>query len=274
VALVWENSFARFEYNYWPFFSSPPKYWRDKLAAIVRHNIDGVDMFLPSTRDSAELLIEQGVPKEKIKVITPAIIPAEVTAKDILPPQYSNKEVYLVVNRLVKEKGVYDVLCAWKRYLAKTARPNDNLLVIIGNGPEQKNVLRIIKEWGFGDKIYYIPQLSYSDVLPVYKRARCFILGSIPRSDWQEQFGYVLAEAICAGTPIVSTYCGAIPEVVGKAGLLVPPAHPIAMSDALLQIDEPAVYERLKNGCREEMQKFSVNKFASQLADVYRSLVN
>lgn len=274
VATVWENSFGRFEYNYWPGFKTPPLYWRRRLKKIMDSNKEGVDMFLPVTQNAAGFLSDYGVSAKKIQVITPGIIPAPVVDKINLPPQFAGKQIFLMVNRLVKEKGVYDVLYGWRIFLSKTINPEKKLLVIVGEGPERQNMLRMVKDWGFNDKIIFIHQLPYGEILGLYKQAKCLILGSIPNPTWQEQFGYVLAEAICAEVPIVSTYCGAIPEVVGEAGLIVPPAHPIALSNALLSIDEPSVYAQLKTGCQKEMKKFTAQEYARQVADVYRFLVN
>lgn len=274
VATVWENSFGRFEYNYWPGFKMPPLYWRKQLYEIMKQNAAGVDMFLPATHDAAELLVDYGVQLKKIKVVTPGIIPAAASHKSVLPAELSGKEFYLVVNRLVKEKGVYDVLYGWRRFLFKTANPSRKVLVIVGDGPERANMMRLVTEWGMKGGVIFIRQLPYNEVLSLYKEAKCLILGSIPRSSWQEQFGYVLAEAICVGTPIVATYCGGIPEVVGKAGLLVPPAHPIALSNALLALDDSELYGKLKVGCEIEKKKFAVEEYARQVADVYRSLAN
>jgi len=50
-----------------------------------------------------------------------------------------------------------------------------------------------------------------------------------------EQFGIVLIEAMASGTPVISTHCGAIDEVVGDAGLLVQPN------------DYFCLYEQMKN---------------------------
>ena len=274
VATVWENSFGRFEYNYWPGFKIPPLYWRRRIRMIMDRNKDEVDKFLPTTQDAAELLLDYGVSAKKIQVITPGIIPTPVVNKPDLPSQLAAKQIYLMVNRLVKEKGVYDVLYGWRMYLSKASNPNEKLLIVVGDGPERPNMIRIVREWGFADKIIFIRQLPYNEMLGLYKGAKCLILGSIPQSTWQEQFGYVLAEAICAEVPIVATYCGAIPEVVGEAGLLVPPAHPIALSIALLSMDEPSVYDRLKTGCQKEMRKFGAQEYTRQVADVYRKLVN
>lgn len=274
VATVWENSFGRFEYNYWPGFKIPPLYWRRKINKVMSDNAVGVDMFLPATNDAAELLMDYGVREEKIQVVIPGIIPAPIVIKTALPPQLSGKQVYLMVNRLVKEKGVYDVLYGWRMYLSKVSDPSQKLLVIVGDGPERQNMFRIVTEWGFTDKIIFIRQLPYNEMLGLYKEAECLILGSIPQTAWQEQFGYVLAEAICAGTPIIATYCGAISEVVGQAGLLVPPAHPIALSDALLKMNDPKVYDQLKAGCQIEMKKFAVEEYARRVANIYRNLVS
>jgi len=274
VATVWENSFGRFEYNYWPGFKMPPLYWRRQINQVMKDNAAGVDMFLPATNDAAELLMDYGVEEKKIKVVIPGIIPAAASHASVLPPELAGKEFYLVVNRLVKEKGVYDVLYGWRRFLSKTISPDQKVLVIVGDGPERENMMRLVTEWGMTARIIFIRQLPYGEVLSLYKEAKCLILGSIPQSSWQEQFGYVLAEAICVGTPIIATYCGGIPEVVGKAGLLVPPAHPIALSNALVALDNPKVYGELKAGCEFEKKKFAVEEYARQVADVYRFLAN
>ncbi len=272
VATVWENSFGRFEYNYWPGFKTPPLYWRRQLKEIMDKNRDGVDKFLPVSQDAAGLLMDYGVPENKIQVIIPGVVPAPAVDKANIPPQLAGKEIYLMVNRLVKEKGVYDVLYGWRMYLSKAPDAGQKLLVIAGQGPEFRNMVRIVKEWGFADKVIFLNQLPYSQMLALYKGSKCLVLGSIPHSTWQEQFGYVLAEAICAGVPIVSTYCGAIPEVVGEAGIIVPPAHPIALANALEDMDNPTVYSRLKAGCEKEMKKFAVEEYVHQVTGVYRSL--
>ena len=273
VATVWENTFGRFEYNYWPGFKVPPRYWRDKLKKIMDANVQGVDMFLPVTTDSAEYLLDFGVPEEKIRVITPGVIKVEKKYKSEFPPELNEKEIYLMVNRLVREKGVYDVFYAWKIYLSKAQNSDKKVLVVVGGGPEYKNMKRLAGDLGLlGKSILFFSQIPYNDVLRLYEKAKCLLLGSMSTTTWQEQFGYVLAEAICADVPIISTYSGAIPLVVGEAGILTSPAHPIEMSRALLEIDKSDIYARLKEGCRKEKKKFEVEEYVRQVADVYKKL--
>ncbi|MFL5844143.1 MAG: glycosyltransferase family 4 protein [Solirubrobacteraceae bacterium] len=53
---------------------------------------------------------------------------------------------------------------------------------------------------------------------------------------YAEPFGTVLAEAMAAGTPVVATAVGGLPEVVGDAGLLVPPGRPDALARAVNEV--------------------------------------
>jgi glycosyltransferase involved in cell wall biosynthesis len=270
VATVWENTFGRFEYNYWPGFKIPPRYWRDQINKVIDANVQGVDMFLPATQDAAELLKDYGVPKERITVVRPGIIPAPEGGKGI--PEFAGKEIYLVVSRLVKEKGVYDILYAWRLYLRSSGPAENKLLLFVGAGPEVRNMKRLVKEWGMQSKVAFVPGVQYSEILGVYKSAKCLMLASVPMPTWQEQFGYVLAEAICAGTPLIGTFCGAIPEIVGKAGVLASPSHPIDFAKAIKKMDDPAVYARLKEGCLEEREKYNVNSYTKNVAEIYRKL--
>ena len=52
---------------------------------------------------------------------------------------------------------------------------------------------------------------------------------SLPMPGWIEQFGRVVVEAQASGVPVVASASGALPDVVGHAGLLVPPDDPAAL---------------------------------------------
>lgn len=274
VATIWDNSFGRFEYNYWLGLATPPKYWREKIKTIIKENIFGVDLFLPVTEYSAEMLLNYGVPKEKIKILTPAIVMPEEVDENILEEMnLSGKEIYMVVNRMVKEKGIYDVFYGWKMYLRKNDDAN-KILLIIGNGPERDNLMRLADEHGLNTNMKFIQQLPNKKIRQLSKHAKCLILGSLATPVWQEQFGYVLAEAIINGCPVVSTYSGAIPEVIGSAGILFSPGNPLELKKALVKLDDDDFYNKLKENCEIEKKRFEVDKFREELVGIYKGLAN
>jgi glycosyltransferase involved in cell wall biosynthesis len=273
AATVWDNSFGRFEYNYWPSFKNPPAFWRNKMNAIIKENIGGVDIFLPITKYSAEMLLDYGANEKKIRILTPAVImPEDKENGNILQKlNLSGQDFCMAVCRMVKEKGIYDILYAWRMYLKISGNSNKKLL-FIGDGPEKDNLIRLAKELGLDGSVIFIGRLPNDEVRSLYKHAMCLILASLPGPLWQEQFGYVLAEAICSGCPVVSTYSGAIPEVVENAGLLFSPGNPVELRDCLKRLDDGNVCRELKNNCSKVKDKFAVEKFRTDLVKIYQEL--
>jgi glycosyltransferase involved in cell wall biosynthesis len=78
----------------------------------------------------------------------------------------------------------------------------------------------------------------------------------------------------CA-VPVISTTGGALPEVVGDAGVLVPPADHHALAGAILKIlDQPQLAQRLgRTGYRRVQQHYTWEKAAEKTAAVYREAI-
>jgi glycosyltransferase involved in cell wall biosynthesis len=80
-----------------------------------------------------------------------------------------------------------------------------------------------------------------------------------------ETFGLAAAEAMAAGVPVVASRVGALPELVGDAGVLVPAGDPTALAAALTQADAGAAergLERIRAVCDPDQA-------AAALAAVY-----
>ncbi len=206
------------------------------------------DLFLAATERAALALQLEGVPGERIAVCPPGID----TARFATPPDTRASATHTIVSpgRLVWEKGHQDVLRALallhrgmvRTPAGETVRPR---LLIVGSGPEEPRLRAHARELGLGDAVEIL-SVPYEEMPAVFAGASAMVLASqavakaalhpfdIPHAFWEEQFGFVLAEAMAAGLALVSTTSGAIPEVVhGTPVELVAPGDWPAIARAL-----------------------------------------
>ena len=275
VVQVFDNMPGRFEHNYWPGFKMPPRYWRQKINGIMAEVVEKADLFLAMTEYSAEMLRFLGVEEKRIKVVPPVIIiPEKIEKKELFDKLGldTGQELYLAVNRLVKEKGVYELIYGWKMYIQEN-KSASKVLLIVGNGPEKSNLERLIKEWGMEKQMKIVSNVPNHLVRSLYHYAVCNILCSLPTNVWQEQFGYVLAEAISCNCPVISTWSGAIPEVVGDAGILISPGNYVELKDALNKMDNKELHAQLQANCDKIKYKYSLPHHRKTLLDAYKEIL-
>jgi len=78
----------------------------------------------------------------------------------------------------------------------------------------------------YPELIRFIPFAPYDRIPELHRLADIFILPSRPTPQWEEQFGYVLVEAMACGIPVISTRSGSIPDIIGESGELIPHSSP------------------------------------------------
>jgi len=142
-------------------------------------------------------------------------------------------------------------------------------LTVIGKlreGPTAKLLDRL----GIRDKVEFISGISNEEIVRLYARSTIAVSPSV-----YEGFGFPAGEAMASGVPVVSTTGGSLPEVVGDAGVLVPPKDPGALRqaiDALLR--DPERRAVLAQAGRERMlAKFRWDQTAAQVTAIYNSVI-
>src|SRR5260370_31560339 len=92
-------------------------------------------------------------------------------------------------------------------------------------------------------------------------------------SRWEEAFGWVIAEAMAAGRPLVATRVGGIPELVadGESGFLVAPRAPAEIAGRLVQLlEDSTLRTRLAAvGRLAAEQKFDLTRNLDALMRAY-----
>ncbi|HEX4114958.1 MAG TPA: glycosyltransferase [Solirubrobacteraceae bacterium] len=242
------------------------------------------DLFLPATERAALALRLEGVAAERMLVCPPGIDTARFAAG--LPDSHPTEHEIVSPGRLVWEKGHHDVLRALALLHRGIVTRPDGLLVkphlsIVGSGPEEHRLREHARELGLAEFVR-IGSVPYERMPAVFAGASAMVLASqssasaayhplgIPHAFWEEQFGYVFAEAMAAGLEIVTTTSGAIPEVVGGPGVeLVAPGDWPAIARALAAGPlNRAPGERVAHS-PALVERYSTSAAARRLTDAY-----
>jgi glycosyltransferase involved in cell wall biosynthesis len=248
-------------------------------SKIRKHNHDKAKHFVAITKKAKEALVLEGVAPDRISVV-PAGLDCEKfkplerneqLAKKLGVSEGSIK--ILFVGRLVREKGVFDLLKAFSILLKKNLNVE---LIIVGSGTPkmQIQIMQFIENLKIGDKVKFAGSIAYYQMPEIHNLADVFCLPSVPSKTWAEQFGYSMVEAMSCGKAVISTTSGSIPEVVKDriTGILVKPNNPYSLENAIqeLVLNERVREEFGNNGRKWVLQSFEANRIAGKLAEIYK----
>lgn len=167
--------------------------------------------------------------------------------------------------RLAPHKGVSVLLDA--------VAGDDRLhLAVAGDGPDRAAVERAAAAPGSRVRVH--GALTGSALTAFYRSLDVLAVPSLDTRGWVEQFGRVAVEAMACGVPVVASDSGALPDVVGDAGLLVPPGDPDALRAGLLRVGtEPGLARRLRSAGAERAVECSWPQVARRQEALYRAAV-
>jgi glycosyltransferase involved in cell wall biosynthesis len=185
-----------------------------------------VDRILATSAYSAACIAESyGVPAHRIAVVPePIDLDRWRQALNAVPELPREGKAILCVAHLYPRKDVATLLAAMPRL------SHEAVLRVVGTGPELASLRRQARELRLGRRVEFLGHVAFDRLAGEYRRADVFCLPSR-----QEAFGIVFLEAMAAGLPIVAARAAAVPEVVpdGECGILVPPASPNELAQAL-----------------------------------------
>lgn len=143
-------------------------------------------------------------------------------------------------------------------------------LVFVGRPKPGGATARLIERLGVGDRIRFLHGVSPEAFRALYARS---VLAIVPSE--YEGFGFPAGEAMACGIPVVSTDGGALPEVVGDAGRIVPARNPAALAQAVGELlRDPAERERLaRRGRQRILDNFCWNRTAAALGELYGQVI-
>ncbi|MDE2867827.1 MAG: glycosyltransferase family 4 protein [Chloroflexota bacterium] len=247
IFFAWQNLYRRYP---------PPFRWFERFVlaradAIVGSEAAGDVLRRKGHRRRIEMIPQFGVDPE---LFAPCL-----RARD------SERFVVGYAGRLVAAKGV-EVLIR-----AVGAIGGDVVLRLAGVGPAETDLRRMAAA---------MPHVAFEGAIPsadmpaFYQGLDAFVLPTVGRRGWTEQFGRAAVEAMACGVPTIVSSTGELPHVVGQAGVVTPPADAHALSDALNRLrDDPDRREHLAQAGRAHvLQRYTTQAVADATAALYRSV--
>jgi glycosyltransferase involved in cell wall biosynthesis len=248
------------------------KFMERHIKATVR---DQADLFLAMSDLSKQALLEEGVPESKICNLRGGVDTGHFTpGKPDLKLRESigiPRDAYTVlyVGRLSKSKGVFTLLKTAQRF--RDQNENIHFLLV---GRDEEGVGEWVARKGLSEQVSLVGQVPYADMPGYYRLADTLVLPSLKEKRQQEQFGYVLAEALACGLPVLGSDCGAIPEVIGDEKRIFPWGSAKELHRLILYWREKAQLPPRKAARKRALEHYSSKKLSKSIADIYFRLLS
>jgi glycosyltransferase involved in cell wall biosynthesis len=258
VLHTWDNLSRGVMYPY-----RPKQFYR----MVEQWVMPRIDMLLTANQEAAEWRAQTFM-TEVHKVyfgIDLAVFGNEKKEEDL---SQNKSDIFMVgyVGRMVIRKGVDTLIDA----LSQTSQSVH--LLLVGSGPDQEYLLNKIKLLGLCDRVTFHPSVPSKEIHNYFSKMDVLVLPSRTTPLWKEQYGRVLVEAMASSIPIIGSSSGAIPDVIGNAGLIFPEGDvkELALCIERLKNDDALRIKNIYAG-KERTKKFSAEQFADT---VYNLLLN
>jgi phosphatidyl-myo-inositol dimannoside synthase len=184
-------------------------------------------------------------------------------------------EMVLSVGRLAEKKGLSYLVEAMPLLLRQFPMLT---LLVVGDGPERSRIEHAAACLQVSRHVHFTGRIPNAELPAYYAAADVFVLPSIvTRSGDTEGLGVVLLEAIAAGTPVVASNVGGIPDIVldRETGLLISQKDPQQLADAItLLLRSPSLAKKLSASARKRVEKnYSWQTVGRKFALLYRSVM-
>lgn len=171
------------------------------------------------------------------------------------------------VGRLIEEKGIQDVLEA----MAMTSAPV--ALKLVGEGPYEAALRQRAERLGLTDRLTIMPWSNPEGVATFIRSLDALVLLTHTTPTVKEQFGRVIIEAQACGTPVIGARSGAIPDIVGKGGWIVPERDPRSLAELIAHIHAHPEerHQKAADGLENIRMGFTYDAIADQLHSAWKA---
>lgn len=235
-----------------------------QLKNWTKFSAENADKIITISEFSKQDIYKQyKISKEKIAVVYPGY------DKESFKPRAEKQDNYIIyIGTIQPRKNLIRLIEAVSRI--------DNLnLIIVGKttgegkqGWMYEDILKSPKDFGIEERVKFLGFVSTEKLAVLLSKALAFIQPSL----W-EGFGIPAVEAMATGTPVIVSNVSSLPEVVGKAGLLVDPYSIDQIEQAIrVIITDKKLRQKYSKAGIEQAKKFSWDKMTKEILKVFEKM--
>ena len=184
------------------------------------------------------------------------------------------KNWIITICRLVKRKNVENIIKAIK--LMPYSILKNYKYIIVGNGPERKNLEFMVKNLHLEENVFLRGEVSESEKTQLLSSSKLFIMCPTTYKNENEGFGISFIEAQAVGIPVIGSKNGGSPEAIGNGGLLVEDEldpKEIAKNIKLLLTDRK-LYNQLVQNIQKRIGQFDTKKHVRKIEKIYKEVID
>jgi glycosyltransferase involved in cell wall biosynthesis len=230
--------------------------------------LNSVDYAIVGTESAAQVWRQKGFTGKL------AVIPQFGVDPDLFQPPTNNPSPKTTLKigyagRLWIGKGVDLLINA-----LNTIRHLNWHLELIGSGPQESELIAQINRLNLTDRVTLTKWVPSVEMPRHFQKLDLLVIPSRTRDSWKEQYGRVIIEAMSTGLPIIGSDSGAIPDVIGDAGLIFPEDDCPALATHLRHLIENESLRRElgQKGRDRILTHFTQQQVAAKTVAVYEEL--
>lgn len=247
-------------------------YWRLQIPIAARRSSF---IITDSEHARGEILADFKVKPEKVRALMLGFDPAMLNPRDAqvgagIRGKYGLPDDYILyVGTIQPRKNINTLIEAFS--ILKKRRDFTGKLVIVGRkGWLYDSLFARIRALALEEEVIFTGFVPDEELPFIYDGAALFVYLSL-----FEGFGLPPLEAMACGVPVITSNTTSLPEVVGNAGITVPPMAVDQVAEALSNVlASPETARAMREQGLVRARSFSWDKAARETLDIYRAIVD
>lgn len=225
------------------------------IVCVSQSTADEVRDYVGPAVEGRLRVVLEGVSDEFFEPCDPSVL-----ERVDLPP--SGVPFILSAGKISPRKNLQGLLRAMARILDEIPH---HLVLVGGDGWHSPEFRQELMRESFAQRVHQVGYVTDKELRALYRAASLYVQPSL-----YEGFGLPVIEAMASGTPVITSNRSSLPEVAGKAGVIVDTADPEALASSIVEVlsSETALTRMAKAG-QAHASGFRWSAAARQMVEVY-----